>query len=69
MNSEKHKSLDVLTASQVARRLDVSPSRVIRAINSGALVPDGRAGMAFIFRAHRMRSLGRILGSQVEVIA
>jgi hypothetical protein len=53
--------LDVVTASQVARRLDLSPSRVIRAIKAGQIVPDGRAGRAYLFRSKRMEALARIL--------
>lgn len=63
-----HQTLDILTASQVARRLDLSPSRVIRAIHNGDIVPDGRAGLVFVFRTARVRALARALGSP-ELIA
>jgi hypothetical protein len=67
MMSSKHPLLDVVTGSQLARRLDISQSRVSRAIASGAIVPDGRAGLVYIFRAARVESLARTLGSRVNV--
>jgi len=61
--------LDVVTASQVARRLDLSPSRVIRAIKSGQIVPDGRAGRTYIFRSARVRALARALEMNLALSA
>jgi hypothetical protein len=60
-------TLEVVTASQVARRLDVSPSRILRAIHSGDLVPDGKAGRTFIFRAVRLHGLALTLGGRLDV--
>lgn len=67
--SRKHQTLDVVTASQVARRLDVSQSKVLRAIHSGEIVVDGRAGLVYFFLSGRVPSLARTLGSHIEVTA
>jgi hypothetical protein len=61
--------LEVVTASQVARRLDLSPSRVIRAIKSGLVIPDGRAGRTYIFRTMRVPALARILAPDNEILS
>jgi hypothetical protein len=64
-----HRTLDVLTAAQLARELDLSASRVIRAINSGIIEADARAGHTFIFHRRRVGSLARKLGSEINLPA
>ncbi len=64
-----HRGLDVLTAAQLARELDLSASRVIRAIEKGVVFPDGKAGHTFIFPQiyGSVPVLARKLGSEIEL--
>jgi hypothetical protein len=58
--------LEILSAAELARNLDLPNMTVFRAIEGELIEPDGRVGRTFVFRRSRVSSLARILGGQVR---
>jgi len=60
---------ELLPLAAMARRLDVSPARLVRLIKSGKIKPDAVAGRSLLFEPRRVEALAaQIPGARILIV-